>query len=71
MLDKQISDFALVYALLEEEGDLADEMVVVKLPGKQKDGEQVTTNGLSRFRNILCRSNPRLVNQAQGDEGSG
>lgn len=41
MLDKQISDFALGCALPGEEGDLAEEVVVVMLPDEEREGERV------------------------------
>lgn len=42
MLDKQISDFALVCSLLGEEDDLAEKVVVVvMLPGGKRDAEHI------------------------------
>lgn len=39
MVDKQISDFTLVHALLEKEERPADETVVVTLPRKERERE--------------------------------
>lgn len=52
MLDKHISDLALAWALMEEEGDLADETVVVKLPKKMQRMKKITVTEITAVENI-------------------